>query len=260
MKSVLTDIAREAGAIMMRHFRKLNEEQVERKTTHRDLVTFVDKEVEKHVFDRLNSEFPDHGLIGEESGQVSQGSGSTFILDPIDGTVNYARGLPHFGFSIARKEGDVVTHGLTYLPAFDEMYYAELGAGASLNGDRIHVSEIGDLKDSIVATGFACIRAEAKPDGVPIFNSLIYKTRDLRRLGAATADLAYTARGLFEGFYEMSLSPWDVAAGSLLVTEAGGKVSGFLGEDDPLSGRKILATNNRIHDEIQRLIEEALGG
>jgi len=260
MKSVLTDIAREAGAIAMRHFRKIDEAAVERKTTHRDLVTFVDKEVEQYTFDRLNREFPDHALIGEESGQVSDGIGGLFILDPIDGTVNYARGLPHFGFSIARKEGEKVTHGLTYLPAFDEMYYAEEGAGASLNGEKIHVSEQGTISDSIVATGFACIRGELKPDGVPIFNSLIYKTRDLRRLGAATADLAYTARGLFEGFYEMGLSPWDVAAGSLLVTEAGGKFTGFAGENNPLSGNKILATNARIHDELQKLIEEALQG
>ena len=258
MKSILTDIAREAGAIMMRHFRKLDEGQIERKSTYRDLVTFVDKEVERHVFERLNHEFPDHTLVGEESGQVNEGKGGLFIFDPVDGTVNYARGLPHFGFSIARKEGDRVTHGLTYLPAFDEMYYAQVGAGAYLNGEPIHVSEIDNISDSIIATGFACIRGELKPDGVPIFNSLIYKTRDLRRLGAATADLAYTARGLFEGFYEMGLSPWDVAAGCLLVTEAGGKISGFMGEDEPLSGRKILATNKRIHDELQRLIEEAL--
>lgn len=258
MKTIFMDVARQAGRLMMRHFRKIQDGQIEEKTGRKDLVTFVDKEVEKLVFDRLSKEFPDHALLGEEGGRVRGGSGAELIVDPVDGTNNYAHGLPHFGISIARVDKGNVSHGLIYLPVFDEMYYAEAGLGAFMNDQPIRVSDRKVLGESLVATGFACIRAGAKPDGMPVFNQLIYKARDLRRLGAATADLAYTARGLFEGFYEMELSPWDVCAGALLVTEAGGKVSGFLDEDNPLSGRKILASNGLIHDELKTIIEEAL--
>ncbi len=258
MKAQLTSIARQAGGIMMRHFRKLHDEDIERKTNVKDLVTYVDREVESIVMDRLRHEFPDHGLLGEESGLVKEGKGAYFVIDPLDGTVNYTHGVPHFALSIACVENGRTTHGLIFQPAFDEMYYAEIGAGASLNGEKLHVSDKNNLAESLVATGFACIRAEMNPDGMPIFNKLIYRTRDLRRLGAATIDLAYTARGIFDGFYEMGLSPWDVRAGALLVEEAGGVISGFADESDPLEGNKIMASNGLIHDELKGLIEEAL--
>ncbi len=258
MKAILTATARQAGEFVMRHFGRLREEQVEEKTGKKDLVTFVDRETEKMIFGRLNDEFPDHGLVGEESGRVQEGAGASFVVDPIDGTVNYAHGIPHFGISIARQEAGEITHGLIYLPYFDEMYYAEKGIGASVNGEKLHVSENRDLSRSIVATGFACIRGGLKPDGVPIFGKLIYKVLDLRRLGAATVDLAYVSRGIFEGFYEMGLSPWDTAAGKLLVEEAGGIVTGFSGVDDPIYGGRVLATNGYVHEEVRNLIEEAL--
>ena len=259
MKAVLTAVAREAGAFMMKHFRRLEEGEIERKSSLKDLVTFVDRESENLIFDRLKAELPDHGLLGEESGQVREGSGGVFIIDPLDGTTNYAQGLPHFAVSIARRKDERTTHGLIYLPYFDEMFYAERGAGAYLNEKRLQVTTKTDLADCLVATGFACVRGGYRPDGLPIFNRLIYRLRDLRRLGAATVDLAYVASGIFDGFYEIGLEPWDVCAGALMVEEAGGTVSGFGGETDPLFGPRILATNGFIHDEIKSIIEEAIG-
>lgn len=257
MKSVLTNAARLAGAVMLRHYQKLDEAQIERKTSAKDLVTFVDREAEKIIFEHLNNAFPDHGLLGEESGEVQQGE-ARFIIDPIDGTVNYAHGVPHFAVSIARQEKGKTTHGLIYAPVYDEMFYAEEGTGASVNGEPIHVSESDDLMQALVATGFACVRAGMKPDGVDIFHKIIYQLRDLRRLGAATIDLAYVAKGVFEGFYEIGLSPWDVAAGAFIVERAGGLVTGFAGDDDPIFGQHILVTNGKIHEKLQTIIEEAL--
>ncbi len=262
MKETLTTTARQAGQFLLRHFGKLKTEQVEFKTGAKDLVTFVDREAEAMIFESLRSNFSDHDLLGEESGseRSASGSGASFIVDPLDGTVNYAHGLPHFGISIARCQENEITHGLIYVPFLDEMYYAEKGCGATLNGERIQVSETTSLTDAIVATGFACVRGKRQPDGVPVFSQLIYKTRDLRRLGAATVDLAYTARGLFSGFYEMSLSPWDVAAGALIVKEAGGNVTAFESNGDPIFGDTILATNGHIHDELLAGIKQALEG
>jgi len=258
MKTVLLSIARDAGALMLRYFGHLREGQVKMKTSTKDLVTVADGEVESLVFERLRAAFPDHGLYGEESGEVEKGHGARFIVDPIDGTVNFAHGLQHFALSIAREESGAITHGLIYLPALDELFYAERGRGATLNERPIRVSPQANVADSVVATGFACVRAGLKPDGLPIFNHLMYRIRDLRRLGAATVDLAYVARGIFDAFYEMELSPWDVAAGLLIVEEAGGRVTGFAGADDPVYGRKILATNGRLHETLRRLIEEAI--
>lgn len=259
MKSILTATARLAGETMLHNWGKIRRKDVERKTGEKDIVTFVDREVEKIVFDRLNSEFPDHGFWGEESGRSNEESEATFVVDPIDGSVNYAHGLPHFAVSIARREGDRTTHGLIYLPVFDEMFWAEAGLGATMNGERLKVKKNTRMAEAIVATGFACVRAGAKPDNVPIFKKMIYEVRDLRRLGAATVDLAYVARGTFDGFYESSLSPWDVLAGALIVEESGGTVSGFKEGDDPLFGRDILASNGHLHEKLRKIIKEALG-
>jgi myo-inositol-1(or 4)-monophosphatase len=258
MKSILTDIARQAGSIMLKHWRKLSEEQVEKKSSPKDLVTFVDLEVERYVRQRVANELPDHVVIGEERGGIAILDRPSLIVDPIDGTTNYAQGLPHFAISIARQFQGEITHGLIYLPVFDEMFWAEAGGGAYMNGEKLQVSDKNVLIDCMVATGFACVRAGMKPDTVPAFNELVYKTRDMRRLGAATVDLAYVARGIFDGFYELGLSSWDVSAGALMVLEAGGEVSGFFGIDDFWSGKAIMATNGYIHETLKREVEEAM--
>lgn len=258
MKAILTDIARQSGSIMLKHWRHMSEDKIQKKASPKDLLTFVDLEVERFVRQRVADELPDHAILGEEQGGKCPDDRPSLIVDPIDGTTNFAQGLPHFAISIARREKGEITHGLVYLPVFDEMFWAERNVGAFLNGERIHVSDKSSLTDSMIATGFACIRNGEKPDSAAAFVSLVYKTRDLRRLGAASVDLAYTARGIFDGYYELGLSPWDVCAGALLVQEAGGRVSGFLGEEDFWSGKAILASNGLIHETLRREVEEAI--
>ncbi len=259
MKQNLTAIAREAGSIAMRRFRTLTADNIALKGgSIKNLVTDVDREIEEAIISRISSVFPDHGIISEEAGHVKDSESASFIIDPLDGTVNYTHGLPHFAISIARTEAGEITHGLVFLPYFDELYYAEKGKGAWLNGRQIGVSKADSIDKAMLATGFACVRAGVKPDSVPIIAEVIYKVRALRRLGAATVDLCYVARGIYEGFWEMHLSPWDVAAGALIVKEAGGTVSGFGAVSDWLNGGAILATNGLLHEDIRKMVEAGL--
>ena len=255
-ETAMMEVARAAGRAAMSSFRALREGEVRPKgSTPEDLVTSVDLEIERMVREVLSREFPDHGILGEENGR-SGGDELRFIVDPIDGTVNYAAGLPQFAFMLSRMEGGIVTHGATFLPAFDEMYWAEKGKGAFLNGFPIRVnSQVS--RDALLATGFACLREKNGADNLPLVAAIINKVRGIRRFGSAGLDLAYVARGLFAGFWEMGLAPWDTAAGKLLVEEAGGVVTGFADADDPIFGGKILAASPVVHAEVRRWLDEA---
>lgn len=221
------------------------------KSTAIDLVTEIDKKSEEKIIAFLNKYYPSHGILAEESGQSESVSDYLWIIDPLDGTTNYAQGLPIFSISIALTYRSETVLGMVYAPVLDELYYAVKGQGAFLNGQPIHVSPKEKLIDSVLATGFPYDVATHQANNINQFNNLLLKTRAIRRFGSAAYDLASVACGRFDGYWELNLSPWDAAAGILLVEEAGGKVIPYR-EDRKVS---IIAGNssivNQIHQEIK---------
>jgi myo-inositol-1(or 4)-monophosphatase len=220
-----------------------------------DLVTEVDlacEEAIRELFARLT---PGVALLGEEGGQLSSedGANERWIFDPLDGTTNYAHGVPHFCSSIAFEQGGKIVVGALYDPIKDELFTAKEGAGASLNGSPLHVSERSGLRQALLATGFPYDRATNPRKIFEAFTALTRAGRGIRRLGSAALDLAYVAAGRFDGFWEVGLKPWDLSAGALLVKEAGGKVSSFDKEFDH-NLPDIIASNKHIHSELTEII------
>ena len=241
-------IARKAGAVLMNHYGKLAPEDVSIKGgLSRDLVTVADKAAEAVIIEELQREFPGIGILTEESGSVSEGTGR-FVIDPLDGTTNFSQRLQHFGVSIAYEEqGEPVT-GVIYAPYFDDMFCATKDNGATLNGDAIRVTSRTDPAELFVATGFACVRAGYEQNNASNFTTMLTAVRAVRRLGACSLDMCYTACGIFDAYWEMSLSPWDVAAGAVIVREAGGRVTDLDGGDTWHDGSTILASNGLVHE------------
>jgi myo-inositol-1(or 4)-monophosphatase len=218
-----------------------------------NIVTEIDKKCEEAIISRIRKEFPTHAILAEESGRKDSSSEYRWIIDPLDGTVNYAHGYPLFCVSIALEKNGEVVLGVIYEPNRDELFVAEKGGGATCNGKKISVSRTAELKNALLDTGFAYnIHEGEREDNLDNFARFIRKTRAIRRDGAAGADLCYVACGRFDGFWELYLAPWDIAAGQLIVTEAGGRVSKFDGSALDIYGPEILATNGRIHEEMVR--------
>ncbi|MGM9992408.1 MAG: inositol monophosphatase family protein [Candidatus Bruticola sp.] len=216
-----------------------------------DLVTEVDKASEQLIFSLIKDTFPSHSILGEEQGEIT-GSNATcrWIVDPLDGTTNFASGYPFFAISIAFElEGRVVV-GVVYDPCHDEAFYASLGGGAFLNGQPIHVSDNSSLEDALLVTGFPYDISSSPDIHLGMFHDLIIKARGVRRDGSAALDLCYIACGRFDGYWELGLSPWDIAAGSLIVREAGGTMSDFLGEPHNMLFRDLMASNGKIHPKL----------
>lgn len=208
----------------------------------RDLVTPTDVKVEHFFREALTKTFPQHDIIGEEEGSQITGSRYCWIIDPIDGTTSYYHGQPYYSISIAFKEDDVLTGAAIYAPALGQLFHAVRGKGAFLNEIPIAVSDCRQLDSALLATGFACLRSNLAFNNLDIFNCLMPKIRDIRRCGSAALDLAYVAAGKYDGFWEVNLNLYDIAAGVLLVQEAGGVVSDFTGgENYPKQG--IAAAN-----------------
>jgi myo-inositol-1(or 4)-monophosphatase len=215
----------------------------------KDLVTVIDRRVEDYLVRQIKNRFPGHDIIGEESGSHLTGSEYCWVIDPIDGTTSYFHRQPYFSVSIALKEKGKLLCGGVYAPALDQMFLAARGEGAALNGEPIHVSQSSRMADSVLATGFACLRAGLEDNNLGYFNRIMPEIRDVRRCGSAALDLAYVAAGKYDGFWEMNLNEYDVAAGILLVLEAGGQVFDFRGHNHyPQDG--IIATNGCIDNEL----------
>lgn len=214
-----------------------------------NLVTEYDHRSEKMIIDFLRSHFPDAEFLAEESGSSKGGSKDlVWIIDPLDGTVNFAHKIPMFAISIAAELNGEVVSGVVYQPIIHELFVAEKGKGAFLNGQKLQVSEVSEMRRSILATGFPYNLADNPHHCIDHFVDILRVGIPIRRMGAATLDLAYTAAGRFEGFFEVSLGPWDCAAGKLLVEEAGGKVTSW--DQSPFdlrSYKPIFASNGRIH-------------
>ena len=245
--------ARDAGRIQMLHFGYSH--QVEYKGDI-DPVTMVDKLCEKAIVQKITAAFPDHDLLTEESPFEKKGSPWKWIIDPLDGTTNYLHGYPCFCVSIGLELEGEVKVGVVYNPVLDELFHAERGEGAFLNGNPISVSCADDLNRSFLCTGFPYDVREHAEFYLRYFREFIIRSFGVRRPGSAAIDLSYLAAGRFDGFWELKLHPWDMAAGSLIVTEAGGKITDFKGKPFDIYSGEILASNGLIHEEMLEVIQE----
>ena len=250
------EIAREAGALQMEYFGRV---QVELKGQF-DIVTEADRASEKLLVSRLRERFPTHAVVAEEGfGHDSVSAEYRWYVDPLDGTTNFAHGFPMFNATLALEhKGDLIA-GVIFDPLRNEMFSAERGAGAFLNGSRISVSRAPDLDSSLLATGFPS-RKRHRNVNVYFFYQMAMMTHGVRRAGSAALDLAYVACGRLDGYWEFGLSPWDMAAGVLLVREAGGVTSDMYGKAVDLRGPTVLADNGHIHEEILREFEAIFRG
>jgi myo-inositol-1(or 4)-monophosphatase len=223
-----------------------------------DLVTEVDEAVERLVAGLIRGRFPDDAVVGEELSSAAVTSGRRWIVDPVDGTTNFVHGHPFVCVSIAFVDDEGPAAGVIHAPFLREVFHAERGGGAFLNGEPIHVTPVADPARALLATGFPFKKGKGKLDAyMQLVADAVRATHDVRRAGSAALDLAYVAAGRLEGFFEIGLAPWDVAAGFLLVTEAGGLVTGWPGDkDEPLATGRVLATNGGIHEWLQRLAGE----
>ncbi|HKU68313.1 MAG TPA: inositol monophosphatase family protein [Candidatus Baltobacteraceae bacterium] len=237
--------AHEAGAVLLEHLhRPLG---IQEKGRRADLVTLADRASERVIVERLRRDYPSAAILGEEGGVYRGDERERWIVDPLDGTTNYAHGYPLFCISIGYERDGEIRAGVVYAPLMNELFTAERGAGAFRNGEPMHVSEIASLAHAMVVTGFKPYDYETN---APYFAEASHRAQAVRRDGAAALDLAYTAMGRFDGFWEFDLAPWDMAAGVLLVREAGGTVSATDAPEFDLAGRSVLATNGRIHEEL----------
>jgi myo-inositol-1(or 4)-monophosphatase len=248
------EIAREAGVVLMAHRGAAFELKGEA-----DLVTAADRASEKLVIKRLQERFPDHGIFAEEGGRAALQAPLRWYIDPLDGTTNYAHGYPQWNVTLALAKNDEVIAGVVYDPLNRELFAAERGAGARLNGAPIHVSKAPNLNESLVSTGFPSRRRHQNVN-IHFYYQLAMVTHGVRRSGSAAIDLAYVSCGRSEAFWEFGLNAWDMAAGTLLVEEAGGKTSGMMGEKLDLHGRYLMANNGLIHAEMLGLFSEIFRG
>lgn len=257
-RAVAIDLARRAGAIQREAYgRKV---AVRMKGTI-DLVTEVDQACEELVVKGLTEHFPEHGILAEEGGGHAADHPCEWIVDPLDGTTNFAHKFPFFCVSIGLVVAGTPTLGVVYAPMLDELFVARKGAGVTLNGTPVAVSETDALVRSMLVTGFAYNVHQAADDNLDHFADFTRRARATRRTGSAALDLCYVACGRFDGFWEMGLKPWDVAAGVLAVTEAGGRVSRFDGLPHTLDGAQVVASNGRIHQAmVDTLMHPGKGG
>lgn len=253
-REVAIRAAKEAGALL--RGRLSQDRNVEFKGVI-DLVTDADRAAEELISRRIQAKFPDHRFIGEEGTRGASDAPYGWIVDPLDGTTNYAHAYPHFATSIAlEREGHVVL-GVIYDPMRDELFVAERGRGAELNGAPIHVSEEGELIRSLLATGFP-YNLENRMEAVAIWNALLHRCQGVRRDGSAALNLAWTAAGRLDGFYEKTLKPWDMGAGSLLIEEAGGIVTNYAGGPFDVYGIEIIGANPALHGPLMEAVNAAI--
>jgi len=250
------EIAREAGSLLADFF----ERHIPFETKGEfDLVTEADRASEHLIVERLSRHFPLHAIVAEEGGGRDCNSGYRWYVDPLDGTTNFAHGFPCFNVTLALEAGGELIAGVVFDPIRNEVFTAERGAGAFLNGRRIHVSKTAQLTDALVATGFPS-RKRHMSINIHFYHQLGVLSHGVRRCGSAAIDLAYVACGRLDAFWEFGLNPWDMAAGLLLIAEAGGKYSGMHAEPHQLRGPDVLADNGLLHQEILALFGEIFRG
>ncbi len=241
------------AAVLLRHWEQLGKGDADIKARN-DWVSRADRESEIAIVTALQQHFSDDGILGEEGGRAMGSSGRTWIIDPLDGTSNYLQHFPIWSISIGLKSGNEMIAGVIYEPLRDLFFTGERGAGAFRNGVRMHVSDQRTVEGSFLATGFPFRAQQYVSVYCDIFEDVISQAKGVRRAGSAAIDLAYTAAGIFDGFFEIQLAPWDVAAGSLMITEAGGVISDFSGGDRWFERGNIVGAPPGIHPELIALI------
>lgn len=241
------DIARKAGKFIAQERLGFDTSKVETKGLH-NLVSYVDKESEKQIIEQLQKLLPDSGFMGEEGTSDSHGERFNWIIDPLDGTTNFIQDVPIYAVSIGLMDRDDLVLGVVYEVCRDECFYAWKNGGAYLNGTSIHVSKRSKINDSLLGTGFPYTDFDNLDEYVAFMKWAMTHARGVRRLGSAATDLAYVACGRFNAFWEYKLKPWDVAAGVVIVKEAGGTVTDFKGGNNFLFGQEILASNGLLND------------
>jgi myo-inositol-1(or 4)-monophosphatase len=259
------EIAREAGALLREYFHRGVHAEYKGDV---DLVTEADRASEKLITERLRSAFPTHGVYGEEGTRSALDSEYRWYVDPLDGTTNFAHGFPIFCVVLgcerrapslrAEEDGEMVA-GVIYDPLRDEMFAAERGGGARLNGRPIHVSRTKTLEESLIATGFPSHKRHRNPN-IHFYQEFTLRSHGVRRAGSAAIDLAYVASSRLEAFWEFNLNPWDTSAGYLLVEEAGGKITHFDGSKFTLDSREVFASNGLVHAEMTALFDDLFAG
>ncbi len=246
------NISREAGEIIREGFGK--NFLVETKGSLTNLVTEIDKLSEKTIIEFIRKKYPAHSILAEESGGQEFSSEYKWVIDPLDGTTNFAHGLPIFSVSIGVQKNDEILCGVVYDVMRDALYSSEKGSGSFCNGRKLSVSSNDDIRKSVVVTGFPYNIAENPDNAFERFISFLKETRAVRRLGSAAIDMCYVAEGVFDGFWEVSLNPWDMAAGVLIVNEAGGKVTDFSGNKIDIYRKQLLASNGKVHSKMIKIL------
>jgi myo-inositol-1(or 4)-monophosphatase len=256
-RRVAIDAARDAGRLLLTELRTVH--RIAFKGLSTNLVTEMDERAEELIVGRLGQAFPNDTILAEERGAASGRSGRRWIVDPLDGTTNYAHGVPIFCVSVALEVAGHITLGVAYDPSLDELYVAERGQGATLNDRRLAVSSTATLDESLLTTGFPYNIRETRDTNLREYAAFALRCRGVRRLGAAVLDLAWVAAGRLDGFWELRLGPWDVAAGGLLVAEAGGRVTNLVGGALDVDAPALVASNGRIHDAMLAVLRETRG-
>jgi len=251
----VVELSKEVGSFIKNERLKFSSDKIEIKGKN-DLVSYVDKTSEERIVKRLSELIPESGFIAEEGTSTKKGEIYNWVIDPLDGTTNFIHGIPCFSISIALMRDQELVLGVIYEINLDECFYAWEGSKAYLNEKEIRVSSIHKLSDSLLATGFPYYDYHKLNEYMELFKHFMKNTHGLRRLGSAATDLAYVACGRFEGFYEYSLQPWDVAAGAFIVQQAGGKVTDFKGGKDFIFGKELVAGNTQCFDEFLMTVQK----
>ncbi|MCW5590418.1 MAG: inositol-1-monophosphatase [Legionellales bacterium] len=256
MVNIGVKAARHAGDLIARAFARLDTVKVSEKGKN-DFVTNVDQHCEQVIIDHILKAYPEHDIIGEESGQYQRrGSEFQWIIDPLDGTNNFIHGFPHFAVSIGIKFQGELEHGVIYDPIRDELFTATRGKGAQVNGKRMRVTQQSRLENSLLGTGFPYRNNDPKIDFfIQSFTELYRKVSGIRRAGSAALDLAYVAAGRFDGYWELGLSPWDMAAGATMIREAGGIITDFTGGNQFLERGDIISGNPKIYTALFAILQ-----
>ncbi len=258
MLTIAVKAARRAGAIINRAAPDVDAFPVTRKR-HNDFVTQVDRAAEAAIIEIVQRAYPDHAILAEESGAKSGASDYTWIIDPLDGTTNFIHGYPQYCVSIGVSHRGTLVQAVVYDPSRNELFTASRGRGAYLNDRRIRVSKRTHLRDALIGTGFPFRDFTSLDEYLSMFREVSSKTAGVRRAGAAALDLAYVAAGRLDGFWEAGLSPWDMAAGALLIQEAGGLVADFQGESQYLTDGRIVGGSPRIFSQLLQAIAPRAG-
>lgn len=248
-------ISQEAGEIIREGFGKNLE--IDFKTNESNLVTDIDKASEKVITEFIRRKYPAHGILAEESGKFDSSSEYVWVVDPLDGTTNFAHGFPIFSVSIGVQKNGKTIAGVVYDVMQNNVYAAESGSGAFLNQSKITVSDTELLSRSLLVTGFPYNISENPEKAFQKFEALTRNSRGMRRLGSAAIDFCYVAKGVFDGFWEVFLNPWDICAGKLILEEAGGSVTDFDGSEIGIESTRILASNNKIHKQMIDILKNS---